>query len=224
MIVKVCGVRTAAIAAAAVEEGADWIGVVLVPGSVRCADPAMVAEVRAAIAGGADLVGVLVDADAAACNRAAARLRLDAVQLHGLADPEMAAALDVPVIRGINVEVADAAYRDQWWPAPLLVDAANRPGELPGGTGRAAPLELAAELARHRRVVLAGGLDAACVGTAVVAVRPWGVDASSKLERAPGVKDEARVRAYAAVLLVVIARAVTHIQRQFLRQLLRGVA
>ncbi|MFN2452251.1 MAG: N-(5'-phosphoribosyl)anthranilate isomerase [Candidatus Dormibacteria bacterium] len=196
MIVKVCGVRSAAIAAAAVEEGADWIGVVLVPGSVRGADLAMVAEVRAAIAGEADLVGVFVDADAATCNRAAARLGLDAVQLHGRADAGMAAGLDVPVIRGINVEVAEAAYRDQWWPAPLLVDAANRPGELPGGTGRAAPLELATELARHRRVVLAGGLNAARVGRAVATVRPWGVDASSQLESAPGVKDEARVRAY----------------------------
>ena len=197
MIVKVCGVRTAAIAALAVEEGADWIGVVLVPRSPRAADPAAVREVRAAIAGGADLVGILVDADAVTCNRVAAQLGLDAVQLHGHADPSMAAALEVPVIRGINVNDPQRAFTEQWWPGvPLLVDAANRPDELPGGTGRLAPVEVAAELARHRQVVLAGGLDAAVVEDAVARVRPWGVDASSRLESAPGVKDPERVRAY----------------------------
>ncbi|GAC1340692.1 MAG: phosphoribosylanthranilate isomerase [Candidatus Dormibacteria bacterium] len=197
MIVKVCGVRSAAIAALAVEEGADWIGVVLVPTSPRAADRAAVAEVRAAIAGAADLVGVLVDADATTCNRIAAQLGLDAVQLHGRADPALAGELEVPVIRGINVSDPREAFTNQWWPGvPLLVDAANYEHELPGGTGRPASIEVAAGLARHRRVILAGGLDAAAVGPAVAAVRPWGVDASSRLETAPGHKDPARVRAY----------------------------
>jgi phosphoribosylanthranilate isomerase len=55
---------------------------------------------------------------------------------------------------------------------------------------------LARAAAAGGRLVLAGGLDAGNVGEAIAAVGPWAVDASSRLESAPGVKDHARVRAY----------------------------
>jgi phosphoribosylanthranilate isomerase len=197
MIVKVCGVRTPEIAEVAIAAGADWLGLVLEPASVRHADDVAARAVAAVARGHADLVGVMVDATPAACDEAAERYGLAAVQLHGDVPPSTAAEAAVPVIRAINVSDARAAYTDGWWPDCLiLIDAAARDGELPGGTGSRVDETVAAVLARHRRLVLAGGLSADNVAGAVEVVRPYGVDASSGLESAPGVKDPARVAAF----------------------------
>lgn len=197
MIVKVCGVRSAEVAEAAVDAGADWLGLVFEPRSPRHAGDAACDAVRAATAGRADLVGVLVEPDPARCNALATRHRLAAVQLHGDIDRGIVQDVLVPVIRGLNVEAAGAALVAQWWPdGLLLLDGAPRRGELPGGNGRVIDWDVAAEVAAHRRVILSGGLGPDNVGDAIARVRPYGVDASSGLESAPGVKDPARVRAY----------------------------
>lgn len=198
MIVKVCGVRTAEVAEAAVEAGADLVGLVFVERSPRNVDDRAADAVREAVAGRADLVGVLVEPDAALCDRLATRHRLAAVQVHGDVDPRLATEVAVPVVRALNVKSAVEAYTDPWWPASLiLLDAAPEdPSALPGGTGRRLPAEWAAEIARHRQVILAGGLGPDTVADAIAAVRPRGVDASSGLETAPGVKDAALVRAF----------------------------
>jgi len=199
MIIKVCGVRTAAVAEAAVDAGADWIGLVFADASPRYADDAAAMEVRAAVAGRADLVGVFVEPEAELCNRLADRYALAAVQLHGAIDPQFVVAIDSPVIRGVNVASAFEAFTYQWWPdGMILLDAVPDLGGLPGGTGREVDLAVAAEVARHRRIMLAGGLRPDTVGAAVAAVRPWGVDASSGLETTPGVKDLGRVARYVA--------------------------
>jgi phosphoribosylanthranilate isomerase len=198
MIVKVCGVSTPEVATAAVEAGADWIGMVFVEGSPRNLDDAAAAEVTAAVAGGADLVGVLVEPSAQLCNELAERHRLAAVQIHGDVPAGIVGDCQVPVIRGINIASEADAYTIDWWPDSLvLLDAApDDVGALPGGTGRSLPLTWAAVTARHRALILAGGLGPANVADAIAAVRPRGVDASSGLESAPGVKDVALVRAY----------------------------
>lgn len=198
MIVKVCGVRTADVAEVAVSAGADWIGLVFEPRSPRHADDATAAAVVEAVAGRADLIGVMVSPTARRCDEVAARWSLAAVQVHGPVEPDLVGACDVPVIRAINVDSAAAAFTFAWWPDGLiLLDAApDDPGDLPGGTGRRLSMPWAADVARHRAVILAGGLGPGSVAEAVAAVRPRGVDASSGLESAPGVKDVARVRAY----------------------------
>ena len=194
MIIKVCGVRTPEVAEAAVAAGAHWIGLVFEAASPRHVDDRAADSVRLAVAGGADLIGVLVSPDAATCNRLADRYGLAAVQLHGVVDHSLVVDVEVPVIRAINVASAREAFTFQWWPdATVLVDAAADPGGLPGGTGRQLDLAMAAEVARHRRIVLAGGLSGSNVAAAIAAVQPWGVDASSGLERAPGEKDPALV-------------------------------
>lgn len=198
MIVKVCGVRDEAVAAAAVEAGADWIGLVFVPRSPRYADDAAARRVARAVGGGADLIGVLVSPGAAECDELAERHGIAAVQVHGEVAPELVEQCSVPVIRAINVRSRNQALTLRWWPDALVhLDAGiDDPAELPGGTGRPVPLEWAAEVARHRRIILAGGLTPETVAAAVAAVRPEGVDASSGLESAPGVKDIARVQQF----------------------------
>ena len=199
MIVKVCGVRDPQIAELAADAGADWIGIVFEPRSPRHASDAEADAVVEAVGGRADLVGVLVDPSAELCDELATRFRLDAVQVHGSGvDASLLADCTVPVIRGINVASEHDAYTLDWPPAGLvLLDAApDLPGELPGGTGRRLPVEWAAGVARHRRILLAGGLGPDNVADAVARIRPYGVDASSGLESSPGVKDPDMVRAY----------------------------
>jgi phosphoribosylanthranilate isomerase len=198
VIVKVCGVRTAEVAEVAIDAGADWLGLVLVPASVRHADDEAALAVSAAVRGRADLVGVIVDATAGQCDDAASRYRLSAVQLHGDVPQRIAAAATVPVIRAINVRDAGSAYTNGWWPdCTILLDAAPAADDaLPGGTGERVDEATAAALARHRRLILAGGLSPDNVAHAIQAVCPYGVDASSGLELRPGVKDPGRVVAF----------------------------
>ena len=199
MIVKVCGVRTPEVAEAAVAAGADWIGLVLEPRSPRFADGPAAAAVVEAVGGRADLVGVVVEPpDADECENLVVRHHLSALQVHGTVTTDLVAACPVAVIPGINVASAQAAFTLDWYPdALLLLDSApGADGGLPGGTGRRLPLQWAADVARHRRIILAGGLGPDTVAEAVLGVRPAGVDASSGLETAPGVKDPALVTAY----------------------------
>ena len=195
MIVKVCGVRTAAIAEAAIDAGADWIGIVFEPRSPRNASDDEARAVRDAVGSRADVIGVFVSPTLGQCDGAAARYRLNGVQVHGEIEPSLALRCSVPVIPGINIEDARTGYTLQWWPDCLvLIDAPA--AALPGGTGQPVPLTIAAEIARHRPIILSGGLRPDTVAAAVRAVRPRGVDASSGLESAPGVKDAALVRAF----------------------------
>jgi phosphoribosylanthranilate isomerase len=200
MIVKVCGVSTPQIAELAVDAGADWIGLIFEPRSPRYVDETAAEAVMEAVGGRADLVGVLVEPSAELCNQLATRFRLNAVQVHGAdVSPSLLVDCEVPVIRGINVATEHEAYTLEWPPSGLvLLDSApgDEPGALPGGTGRSLPHEWAANVAIHRRIVLAGGIDADNVADTIARVRPYGVDASSGLESAPGVKDPDLVRAY----------------------------
>jgi phosphoribosylanthranilate isomerase len=197
MIVKVCGVRTPEIAEAAMDAGADWIGLMLVRESSRWVDDDHARAVVRAVADRADLIGVFVEPTASACDEAASRYRLAGVQVHGNVNRSIMMACSVPVIPVINVQGRTAASTLDWPPDTLvMLDGMPDRGALPGGTGHRVPLEWAADVARHREIVLAGGLGPDDVADAIAAVRPAGVDASSRLERAPGEKDPALVRRF----------------------------
>jgi phosphoribosylanthranilate isomerase len=202
VIVKVCGVRTAEVADAAIDAGADWIGLMLVPNSPRWADDAAAVAVMRAVRDRADLIGVFVEPSATECDQAASRYRLAGVQVHGSFDADLVTSCSVPVIPVFNVDGPAACTLD--WPPDTLVmlDGMPERGALPGGTGHHVPLKWAADVARHRRIVLAGGLGPDDVAGVVAAVRPAGVDASSRLERGPGEKDPELVRRF-----VVAARS-----------------
>jgi phosphoribosylanthranilate isomerase len=198
VIVKVCGVRTPEIAEVAIDAGADWLGLVFEPRSPRHVDDSAARAVVDAVSGRIDLVGVMVSPSPSECDEVARRYRLAAVQVHGDATAALAVAASVPVIRAINVAENGDAFAESWWPDCLvLLDAApGDAGDLPGGTGGRVDEAIAAALARHRRVILAGGLTPGNVAGAIDQVRPHGVDASSGLEVARGVKDAARVDAF----------------------------
>jgi phosphoribosylanthranilate isomerase len=197
VIVKVCGVRSSEVAEAAIDAGADWIGLMLVPRSSRWVDDSAAKAVMRTVDGRADLVGVFVEPSAAECDQAASRYRLAAVQVHGRFDPNLVTDCSVPVIPVFNVDDRATASTLDWPPDTLvMLDGMPERGALPGGTGRRVPLQWAADVARHREILLAGGLGPDDVAEAIATVRPAGVDASSRLERHPGEKDPELVRRF----------------------------
>jgi phosphoribosylanthranilate isomerase len=193
--IKVCGNTAVDTAMVAVDAGADMLGFIMVEGTPRTVTPARARAIAAEMPPDVDLVGVFADRPIGDVAEIAAEVGFTVVQLHGEETWEDAAALDLPVIKGRRLESAGAAARVSWPPGGLLLVDAHRP-DLPGGTGQVFPWEWAEDLALHYRLMVSGGLHAGNVGDAVRHLWPWGVDASSRLESSPGVKDPERVREY----------------------------
>jgi phosphoribosylanthranilate isomerase len=196
--IKFCGLRRQEDVDAAVAAGADALGFVLWAGSPRAATAAEVAGLRSPAP--VPRVGVLVNASLDEARAAMAVAALQAVQLHGDEDARAYASLGVPIIRAVGLKDERDVRAALALPTSVTVLVDGAAGAARGGTGTRANWELAAEVARRRPVILAGGLTPGNVKDAVTAVRPWGVDVSSGVESAPGVKDHAKLRAFAAAV------------------------
>lgn len=197
-VVKVCGLTSFEDAALALSAGADWLGFVVHGESPRWLDPGRAADIVAAVGRGvavAVLVGTGPDEALALATRAgAARVQVHRVDPAGWPD-------DFPLPCAFAAGVDEQGnVRDALPAGPHLVLLDTAHATLAGGTGRAFPWEAARALAARRPVMLAGGLDGDNVGAALAAARPFGVDASSRLERAPGIKDHDRVRRFVAAV------------------------
>lgn len=187
MFLKVCGITRLTDALYAVEHGATALGFVFWPRSPRCVTAEQAAAIVAELPSSVTAVGVFVNESVEGIRRAAAQARLTAVQLHGDEPPAYADALPWPVLRSVALDTSREICA-AWDPdTTLLVDAAD--DERRGGTGTLVDWTRAAALAQERRVVLAGGLTPGNVAEAIATVRPFGVDVSSGVEEAPGVKD-----------------------------------
>jgi phosphoribosylanthranilate isomerase len=202
--VKICGVNSAEALGWAAAAGADFVGFVFFPPSPRAVTPAQAGAISASLEGGPRRVGLFVDPDDAELTATLAAVPLDVIQLHGEETPERVAAVrkhfGVPVMKALGIATeadlaAIAAYAKV--ADRLLLDAKPPPGAaLPGGN--AAPFEW--RLARLASIpvpwLLAGGLTPANVGEAIAASGAPGVDVSSGVERARGMKDEALIQAF----------------------------
>ena len=194
--VKICGLTAATQADACVRAGAWGLGVVLAPESPRYVDVAQAAEVMEGVPARVARVGVFVDARLGELERAADRIGLTHLQLHGVADVAGARrATGLPVILAVpftGAAAIDAAAALE--PDLVLFDAAV-PGRH-GGTG--VRLDWA-DLAAHRPAFsfgVAGGLRPDNVTQAIRLLRPALVDVSSGVESSPGFKDQDKVNAF----------------------------
>lgn len=188
-LVKICGITNVSDANIAVEAGADALGFNFWPRSPRFVAPDEAEQLARAVPGGVLKVGVFVDASAAEMERIAQALSLDVVQLHGTPDRKPAFPFWQAVAAGTGrwretIEVSDADA--------FLLDAPS--GAERGGTGKTFDWGLLEGITQ--KIVLAGGLGPDNVAGAIAQVRPWGVDACSRLEAAPGKKDAVKVRAF----------------------------
>ncbi len=193
--VKICGVTRIEDAVAAVECGADIIGLNFYPPSPRFLSADRAAEIRRAIGGRALVAGVFVNAARGLVGRCVSELALDFIQFHGDEDDAMLAGWPVPTIRALRLKAGEALAELPAMAADYLLLDTFHPG-LYGGSGRPRALE---GLRRFNlsRVILSGGLDPANAAAAA-ALAPYAVDVASGVESAPGIKDPSRLRSFIA--------------------------
>ncbi|MGH7864224.1 MAG: phosphoribosylanthranilate isomerase [Candidatus Binataceae bacterium] len=191
--VKVCGVTRVEDAQAAVQLGADLVGLNFYTPSPRCITMERAREIHDAIGGRAKLVGVFVNAAREYVEERVDGLKLDLIQFHGDEDENELGGWPVPVIRAFRLRAGDrpdalTATRAEF----VLLDTLDP--KLYGGTGHARGL---AGLSGYdlSRAFISGGLTAKNVAEAA-ALRPYAVDVASGVESAPGIKDSAKLASF----------------------------
>ncbi len=201
--VKICGITREQDAVSAAEAGADALGFVHWARSPRAIDAERARQIAALLPPFVSTVALFVDPSADEVRRVIDVLRPDLLQFHGEETPAFCSAFGVPYIKALAIDdrAPDAAALGYHAQARGLLLDSHDPQAI-GGTGRAFDWTLAPH-AQGRRIVLAGGLNADNVARAITLVRPWAVDVSSGVESAPGIKDEARVRAFMRAVAAV---------------------
>jgi phosphoribosylanthranilate isomerase len=214
-VVKICGLSTAATLDAALEAGADMVGFVFFPKSPRHIDWATARALGRRVEGRAKVAALSVDADDETLERIADALSPDLMQLHGGETPARVKRIGElcarPTMKAIGVATgADLAAAEAYEGVAdtLLIDAKPpKDAALPGGNGRPFDWSLTRGFHFPGPWLLSGGLDPETVAAAITLSGAQGVDVSSGVESAPGVKDPAKIRAFVAAARRAFARA-----------------
>jgi len=195
--VKICGITRPGDALAAAEGGADAIGLVFYPASPRYLNPERALDIRDALPPFVQAVALFVNPDAAQVAQVLGRVRPAMLQFHGDETPEFCAQFGVPYVKACRVkpgvdllEYLRAFHSAAAWLLDSFV-------EEYGGVGESFDWSLA-PARRERPLILSGGLERGNVAAAIRRVRPWGVDVSSGVESAKGIKDAAKIAAFIA--------------------------
>lgn len=190
MFVKICGITRLQDALCAVEHGADAIGFIFAE-SKRKVSISTVQEIIQQLPKDFLTIGIFRDQPAHEVTEMVGQANLRGVQLHGQESiqevAEVATKLDF-VVKSVVAGSAEAKMADQFATDMILVDSATP------GSGTSYDLNLLHELPVNVRLILSGGLTVDNVSMSIRAVSPWGVDVSSGVESAPGIKDHAKIR------------------------------
>jgi len=193
--VKICGITRTGDAQAAAEAGADAIGLVFYPPSPRYLSVERAVEIRDALPPFVQTVALFVNADAAQIAQVIGRVHPSMLQFHGDEPPEFCGQFGLPFVKACRIRPgSDAlAYLQPYGRAAAWLMDSHVPEY--GGVGESFDWSLVPK-ERSRPLILSGGLDRSNVGKAIRAVRPWGVDVSSGVESAKGIKDAAKMAAF----------------------------
>jgi len=197
--VKVCGITSLKDAWAALDEGADALGFVLVPGSPRKVSAGEARSIVRTLPPFAIPVGVFVDEEPRVVAETAASCGFRFIQLHGDEPASVLKEAGVPVIKAFRVATrGDLKPAMAYRPSMFLIDSRGRGAGKGARGGMGIPLvwKRFRRLSLPAPLVLAGGLTPANVGRAIRAVLPYAVDVSSGVESFPGVKDRALMRRF----------------------------
>jgi phosphoribosylanthranilate isomerase len=201
--VKICGITSARDARAAIEAGADFLGLNFYKGSPRYVSPAAARRIVKASPRRASWIGVFVNEKPARVAEIAREVGLSEVQLHGDEAADAIAELRraVPVIKAIRVRgpLSAAEWKQFAGADALLLDGFDKRAR--GGTGKTFDWKIARRVGGKRRIFVAGGLNAENVAEAIRVARPYAVDVCSGVESAsPRKKDAHRIAALMAAV------------------------
>ncbi|MEO8758450.1 MAG: phosphoribosylanthranilate isomerase [Devosia sp.] len=205
LIIKICGIRSEAILDAAIEAGADMVGFMHFSRSPRHLELDPIGEMISIARGRVETCVVLVNPDNTLVAQVAA-LGPDWIQLHGPETPHRVEAIrdeaGIPILKACSIgNAADIAAVSAFADCAdrILLDAkAPKDATRPGGLGAPFDWSLLEALDPELSFMLSGGLTPDNVAEAIKVTRPMGVDVSSGVETAPGVKDARLVRAFIA--------------------------
>jgi phosphoribosylanthranilate isomerase len=193
--VKICGITRPQDAAAAAQAGADAIGLVFYPRSPRFLSIDRALEIRDALPPFVQSVALFVNPDAAQVAQVIGRVKPAMLQFHGEETPRFCEEFGLPYIKACRVK-AGVDLLEYLRPfsraAAWLLD--SHVAEY-GGVGESFDWSLAPAV-RDRPIILSGGLAPSNVAEAIRLVRPWGVDVSSGVESAKGIKDAGKIAAF----------------------------
>ena len=198
--VKICGITRSGDALAAARAGADAIGLVFYPTSPRYLGTERAVEIRDALPPFVQTVALFVNPDAAQVAQVLGRVRPSMLQFHGEETPEFCAQFGMPFVKavrmgsGVKSGVDALEYLRPFSRAAAWLFDSHVPEY--GGVGES--FDWALVPVTERSVILSGGLSQANVAEAIRRVRPWGVDVSSGVESAKGIKDAAKIAAFIA--------------------------
>jgi phosphoribosylanthranilate isomerase len=204
LTVKICGLNSIETLAAALDAGADWVAFNFFSKSPRYVSLEMAKELGRHVAGRAKIVALLVEADDSTILDVISALNPDFLQLHGHETVErvdfIREKFGLPVIKAVGIaDAGDVAHARRYetvadW---LLLDA-KPPKDAPllGGNGISFDWNLLAGLDLAKPFMVSGGLNPSNVAAAIAISKAGGVDVSSGVESAPGVKDSAKIKAF----------------------------
>jgi len=195
--IKICGLKTSEAVEKAVARGASHIGFIFFEKSPRNIEPDIAGKLADAVRGRAKIVAVTVNADNDDLDEIIALLKPDILQLHGTETPErvlnVKAIYGLPVMKALSIREADDLIRVEPYIGiadRFLFDAKPPKGsDLPGGNGVSFDWSLLAGLDADIDYMLSGGLNKDNVAEALSRTGARGIDLSSGVESAPGVKD-----------------------------------
>jgi len=195
--VKICGITRPDDARAAADAGADAIGLVFYPPSPRYLSTERAAEIRDALPPFVQTVSLFVNADAAQVAQVIGRVHPAMLQFHGDETPDFCAQFGLPYVKACRIRpgVDAVGYLRPYTRAAAWLFDSHVPEY--GGVGEAFDWALVPFL-KEKPVILSGGLSRTNVASAIRAVHPWGVDVSSGVESAKGIKDAAKMAAFVA--------------------------
>jgi phosphoribosylanthranilate isomerase len=205
LIIKICGIKTPALLEAAIDSGADMVGFMHFERSPRYVDLETLQELISVARGRIETCVVLVNPDNSTVMEVAA-LSPDWIQLHGPETPHRVEAIrdeaGIAILKAVSIgSIDDVAGVAQFAEVAdrLLLDAkAPKGADRSGGNGITFDWNLLKALDPALPFMLSGGLTPDTVGDAIRQVGPMGVDVSSGVETAPGVKSAALIRSFAA--------------------------
>jgi phosphoribosylanthranilate isomerase len=197
--IKICGITRAEDALAVEALGVDAIGLVFYARSARAVSPAQAERILARVSDKLQVFALFVNPDRAQVLAALSAKRIDHLQFHGEESASFCQSFGLPYMKAFQVQSSAAVLeRIQNYESAKHILLDSYEVNVPGGTGKTFDWTQAATIVAQskRQVVLAGGLQPENVGKAIASVRPFGVDVSSGVEAAPGIKDMEKLQSF----------------------------